>query len=54
VPLWENFAEKMWGEETELYDLSADPGEESNLAPDRRAIVERLTKELDRWWQPKP
>ena len=34
----------------ELYDLSRDPGEESNLAADRPEDVRRLTAAVDAWW----
>lgn len=39
--------------EVELYDVQADPGEQRDLAaaPGRRAVRERLTAELDEWWQ---
>jgi arylsulfatase A-like enzyme len=35
--------------ETELYDLSVDPGEESNIAARRGDIVKRMTAELQEW-----
>ncbi len=37
----------------ELYDLSRDPAEETNLAAKEREVVERLTKMLDAWWPAK-
>jgi uncharacterized sulfatase len=36
--------------EPELYDLTADPDEERNLAAERKATVERLKARLDAWW----
>lgn len=35
--------------ETELYDLSVDPGEKNNIAAEHRDIVERMTTELHEW-----
>jgi arylsulfatase A-like enzyme len=37
--------------ETELYDLSADPGEESNIAARHPEIVAKMTAELHAWQQ---
>lgn len=37
---------------SELYDLSGDPHENSNLIEKRPEIVTRLTSELDAWWRP--
>jgi arylsulfatase A-like enzyme len=36
--------------EAELYDLSADPHEERNLAPEKPDESARLRRELDGWW----
>ena len=38
--------------EPELYDLAADPFEQTNLAARKPDEVKRLRKELDRWWNP--
>jgi acetyl esterase/lipase len=35
----------------ELYDVSADPGEQQDLAGRHPEIVARLAAEYDRWWQ---
>ena len=35
----------------ELYDVSADPGEQNNLAKQHPDTVARLAGEYDRWWQ---
>lgn len=40
------------GEGPELYDLAADPHEQTNLAKAETETVRRLTRELDRWWTP--
>jgi uncharacterized sulfatase len=37
----------------ELYDLKADPSEETNLAAKRPQDVTRLTKKVDDWWSAK-
>lgn len=34
----------------ELYDLSKDPHEESNLSASNPDVVDRLTKKIDAWW----
>jgi arylsulfatase A-like enzyme len=34
----------------ELYDLSADPGEATDLAPSHPEIVDRMTKQYDAWF----
>jgi arylsulfatase A-like enzyme len=39
-------------EQIELYDLSQDPAETTNLAAAHPAVVARLRAELDRWWNP--
>jgi uncharacterized sulfatase len=36
----------------ELYNLADDPTEQRELAPDHSDVVERLTRELDAWWDP--
>ncbi len=36
----------------ELYDLAADPAEETNLAASQPRRVEQMRAELDRWWNP--
>lgn len=36
----------------ELFDVAADPAEDRNLATEQPAVVERLQKSLDAWWQP--
>jgi uncharacterized sulfatase len=38
----------------ELYDLGVDPWESRNLAPDNPKQVQRLQRQLDRWWKPQP
>jgi uncharacterized sulfatase len=40
------------GEGAELYDVGNDPTEMTDLAKDKKATVEVLKKELDRWWKP--
>jgi len=37
-------------EETELFDMAADPGERSDLALENPAIVERMRAEYERWF----
>ena len=36
----------------ELYDLSADPHEETNLAVSNPELVAAMREKLDRWWKP--
>ncbi|MBI1374037.1 MAG: sulfatase-like hydrolase/transferase [Phycisphaera sp.] len=36
----------------ELYNLTADPLEEDNLAKDKPELVKQLTAKLDAWWKP--
>jgi uncharacterized sulfatase len=40
------------GQKVELYDLKADPHEETNLAGQHPNRVAELTKKLDDWWTP--
>ena len=35
----------------ELYDIKADPGQESNVASGHPSVVDRLTKFYDAWWK---
>ena len=39
--------------EAELYDVQADPLETNNLAATNAEIVQRLTKDINRWWSVK-
>jgi hypothetical protein len=36
----------------ELYDLTADPFEVTNLASDKAELVKSMTAQLDAWWTP--
>ena len=38
----------------ELYNLAADPMEQTNLATSESARRDALLQRLDRWWQPAP
>jgi len=38
--------------EAELYDVVTDPDERENLAGKHPAIVDRLSADIDRWWNP--
>ncbi|MFH1841785.1 MAG: sulfatase [bacterium] len=40
----------MTGSEFELYDLSVDPGETVNVAPEHIDVVARLSAQLDAWY----
>ena len=40
------------GSPLELYDLSADPHEQRNLAGEQGEVVARLAQRLDAWWRP--
>jgi hypothetical protein len=40
----------MSGDEFELYDLEADPGELTNLAAENPAIVHEMAAVLDEWY----
>jgi arylsulfatase A-like enzyme len=40
------------GQSAELYDLTADPNEQTNLAAKHPDKVAELTKALDGWWKP--
>ena len=35
----------------ELYDINADPGQKENIASTKPAVVKRLTKFYDAWWE---
>jgi arylsulfatase B len=35
----------------ELYDIKADPGQKKNIASEHPAVVKRLTKFYDDWWE---
>ncbi|MFM8360160.1 MAG: sulfatase, partial [Verrucomicrobiota bacterium] len=41
------------GAAPELYRVAADPPETRNRAADEPARVRRLTRQLDRWWEPR-
>jgi uncharacterized sulfatase len=41
------------GAKPELYDLSKDPHERSNLAGRHPQRVEAMTRQLDQWWSPR-
>ncbi len=51
---WQNYhavhSGKKDGKSWELYDLTADPGEEKDIAADHPEIVKQLNAEYDRWW----
>jgi arylsulfatase A-like enzyme len=34
----------------ELYDLTKDPGEQTNIADQKPELVQQISKEYDRWW----
>jgi hypothetical protein len=34
-----------------LYDITADPGETTNLTEDNQEIVDSMTKQLVGWWE---
>lgn len=44
----------MTGNEYELYDLVADPGETTNVAAAHQNVVERLVEALDSWYASRP
>lgn len=50
---WKLIAPVSTAEKPELYDLSADPTEENNLAQTHPALVQTLTGKLDAWWTPR-
>ena len=39
-----------WDENYELYDLSVDPKETTNIAVQHPALVKELHTELIKWW----
>ncbi len=52
---WKLIAPAAWNEPSgrpELYDLSADPFEQVNLAEEEPRRVRRLQRALDAWWNP--
>jgi uncharacterized sulfatase len=51
LPLWENQPATLWGRQPELYHITADPQEKTNLAGRRPDLLRSLAGELDRWWR---
>ena len=53
LELWEGQGNAPWmKEETELFDVGADPFEQKDLAAAKPEVVKSLMGELDRWWKP--
>lgn len=46
---WKLHLNRRGNPPVELYDLSADPGESSNVAPDHPDVVEKLSRQLKSW-----
>ncbi len=51
LPIWGERVGAGWSREVELYDVLADPREETNLAPRQPDRVRSLRERLDRWWK---
>jgi uncharacterized sulfatase len=48
--LWDRFPATGWSQHTELFDITADPFEKSNLAASNPERVNELRRLLDAWW----
>jgi len=55
---WKNASvmNKQWrlvtnGDKRELFDMSVDPGQESNIAAENPQVVKQLEKNYEDWWQ---
>jgi uncharacterized sulfatase len=48
--LWDRFPATGWSQQTELFDITGDPYEKSNLANSNPERVQELRRILDAWW----
>jgi uncharacterized sulfatase len=49
---WKLIVPAESGQKSELYDLIADPHEQTDRAAERPELVEALRRRLDAWWRP--
>jgi uncharacterized sulfatase len=52
LQLWERFPATGWSTDTELFDIVADPAENTNVAGKYAVRVRNLERLLDAWWRP--